>query len=153
MKRLTTLLLMSGFILSLGAAGAGAADWQDLFDGKTLNGWVQRNGKAKYTVEDGTIVGTTVLNTPNSFLCTEKMYTDFVLELEYLVQPGMNSGIQISQQQLQALQELPRAWLSDRDRYLVAGLERRHLRRSPARLAVRPQGQARSPESLQAKRV
>jgi len=77
--------------------GVFAADkqWEDLFDGKTLNGWIQRNGKAKYTVEDGTIVGTTVLNTPNSFLCTEKNYTDFILELEFLVEPGMNSGIQI----------------------------------------------------------
>ena len=73
----------------------GAEDWQNLFDGKTLNGWIQRNGKAKYTVEDGMIVGATVLNTPNSFLCTEKNYTDFILELEFLVEPGMNSGIQI----------------------------------------------------------
>ena len=95
MKRLTTLLLMGSFVLSLSAAQATAAEWQDLFDGKTLDGWVQRNGKASYTVEDGTIVGTTVLNTPNSFLCTEKMYTDFILELEFLVEPGMNSGIQI----------------------------------------------------------
>ena len=71
------------------------ADWQSLFDGKTLNGWAQKNGKAKYTVEDGAIVGTTVLNTPNSFLCTEKMYTDFILEVEFLVEAGMNSGIQI----------------------------------------------------------
>ena len=70
-------------------------DWENLFDGKTLNGWIQRNGKAKYAVEDGMIVGTTVLNTPNSFLCTEKNYTDFILELEYLVEPGMNSGIQV----------------------------------------------------------
>ena len=95
MKRLTTLFLMSSFILSLGVSAAGAAEWQNLFNGKNLDGWIQRNGKAKYTVEDGTIVGTTVLNTPNSFLCTEKMYTDFILELEYLVEPGMNSGIQI----------------------------------------------------------
>jgi HEAT repeat protein/type 1 glutamine amidotransferase len=95
MKRLTTLFLMSSFILSLGAAAASAAEWQNLFNGKNLDGWIQRNGQAKYTVEDGTIVGTTVLNTPNSFLCTEKMYTDFILELEFLVQPGMNSGIQI----------------------------------------------------------
>jgi type 1 glutamine amidotransferase len=78
-----------------GAAFAGNGDWQSLFDGKTLNGWVQRNGKAKYTVEDGAIVGTTVLNSANSFLCTEKMYTDFILEVEFLVEPGMNSGIQI----------------------------------------------------------
>jgi hypothetical protein len=74
---------------------AASENWESLFDGKTLNGWVQRNGKAKYSVEDGMIVGTTVLDTPNSFLCTEKMYTDFVLELEFLVEPNMNSGIQI----------------------------------------------------------
>jgi type 1 glutamine amidotransferase len=78
-----------------GAALAGSAEWQSLFDGKTLSGWTQKNGKAKYTVEDGAIVGTTVLNSANSFLCTEKMYTDFILELEFLVEPGMNSGIQI----------------------------------------------------------
>ncbi|MHC4440230.1 MAG: 3-keto-disaccharide hydrolase, partial [Planctomycetota bacterium] len=72
-----------------------AEEWENLFDGKTLNSWIQRNGKAKYAVEDGMIVGTTVLNTPNSFLCTEKNYTDFILELEFLVETGMNSGIQI----------------------------------------------------------
>jgi len=89
-------------LLAFSAAGilpresfAAEKGWQDLFDGKTLTGWVQRNGKAQYIVEDGMIVGTTVLSTPNSFLCTEKMYTDFVLELEFLVEPGMNSGIQI----------------------------------------------------------
>jgi len=78
------------------AAGTGRPEkWQSLFDGKTLTGWVQRNGRAKYTVEDGAIVGETVLNTPNSFLCTEKMYADFILELEFLADPGINSGIQI----------------------------------------------------------
>jgi HEAT repeat protein len=97
MRRFITLCLISAIAyVSFGAPSRAAdAEWQNLFDGKTLNGWVQRNGKAKYTVQDGMIVGTTVLNTPNSFLCTEKMYTDFVLELEFLVEPGMNSGIQI----------------------------------------------------------
>jgi type 1 glutamine amidotransferase len=86
--------LLSAFVFA-GVASAASGDWQSLFDGKTLNGWVQRNGKAKYTVEDGAIVGTTVLNSANSFLCTEKMYTDFILEVEFLVEAGMNSGIQI----------------------------------------------------------
>ncbi len=96
-ERLTTLLLIFGLTcISLsGTALAAEGSWEYLFDGKTLNGWVQRNGQAKYTIEDGMIVGTTVLNTPNSFLCTEKMYTDFILELEFLVEPDMNSGIQI----------------------------------------------------------
>jgi len=97
MKRFVTLFLISAIVYtSLPVLSfAAEAQWENLFDGKTLNGWVQRNGKAKYTVQDGTIVGTTVLNTPNSFLCTEKMYTDFILELEFLVKSGMNSGIQI----------------------------------------------------------
>jgi len=96
MKRYSVILfafILTG-ILCLQMSFA-AEDWENLFDGKTLKGWIQRNGKAKYAVEDGMVVGTTVLNTPNSFLCTEKNYTDFILELEFLVEPGMNSGIQI----------------------------------------------------------
>jgi hypothetical protein len=66
-----------------------------LFDGKSLSGWVQRGGKANYRVEDGCIVGTSVPNTPNSFLCTEKKYKDFVLEFDFKVDPALNSGVQI----------------------------------------------------------
>ena len=96
MKRYIVILL--AFVLasiSLPEITFAAENWENLFDGKTLNGWIQRNGKAMYTVEDGMIVGTTVLNTPNSFLCTEKNYTDFIMELDFLVEQGMNSGIQI----------------------------------------------------------
>jgi hypothetical protein len=71
------------------------AGFRPLFDGKSLAGWVQRGGKAKYAVEDGAIVGTTVLNTHNSFLCTDRDYGDFILEIEFKVDPGMNSGVQI----------------------------------------------------------
>ena len=97
MRRYITLLFVfctAGILLPNESFAAEKA-WQNLFDGKTLNGWIQRNGKAQYTVEEGMIVGTTVLDTPNSFLCTKTTYTDFVLELEFLVEPGMNSGIQI----------------------------------------------------------
>ncbi len=72
--------------------------WQELFDGKSLKGWTQKGGKALYKVEDGVIVGTTVKGTPNSFLCTEKNYGDFILELEFKVDPKLNSGIQIRSQ-------------------------------------------------------
>lgn len=68
--------------------------WQSLFNGKDLTGWHQLNGQAKYHVEKGEIVGTTVANTPNSFLCTDKDYGDFILELDLLVANEMNSGIQ-----------------------------------------------------------
>jgi len=68
--------------------------WTYLFNGKDLTGWKQLNGKALYEVKDGIIVGTTVMNTPNSFLTTEKMYSDFIFEVELKVDPSMNSGIQ-----------------------------------------------------------
>jgi hypothetical protein len=69
--------------------------WANLFNGKDLDGWVQRGGKAKYRVEDNQIVGSSVPNTNNSFLCTRKHYADIVLELDFKVDPELNSGVQI----------------------------------------------------------
>lgn len=71
-----------------------AQDWQNLFNGKDLKGWKQLNGQAKYEVKNNEIVGTTVLNQPNSFLVTEETYGDFVLELEFKLDAEMNSGLQ-----------------------------------------------------------
>ncbi len=68
--------------------------FRSLFDGKTLDGWVQRGGKAKYSVDDGMIVGRTVPNTPNSFLCTERRFSNFILEYEYKCDDQLNSGVQ-----------------------------------------------------------
>ena len=69
--------------------------WISLFDGESLNGWTQLGGTANYTIRDNSIVGTTVHNTPNSFMTSDKMYGDFILELDYKVDSSMNSGIQI----------------------------------------------------------
>ena len=73
----------------------GQARWKDLFNGSDLKGWVKRNGNAEYKIVNKAIVGISQLNTPNTFLCTEETYGDFVLELEVKVEPGLNSGIQI----------------------------------------------------------
>jgi hypothetical protein len=68
--------------------------WQPLFNGKDLKGWKQLNGQAKYEVKNNEIIGTTVLNQPNSFLVTEETYGDFILELEFKLDAEMNSGLQ-----------------------------------------------------------
>jgi hypothetical protein len=39
-------------------------DWVALFDGKSLDGWTQRNGAADYRIEDGAIVGRTTEGSP-----------------------------------------------------------------------------------------
>src|SRR6201996_1840173 len=68
----------------------------ELFDGKTLNGWKRLAGTADYKVEDGAIVGTTVLNSGNTFLVTEKEYGDFILEMDTKIEsPLSNSGVQV----------------------------------------------------------
>jgi hypothetical protein len=36
-----------------------------------------------------------VTNTPNTFLCTDKTYGDFIFEYEFKVDPRLNSGVQI----------------------------------------------------------
>jgi hypothetical protein len=81
-------------VLLLTSVITSAQPGKPLFNGKDLSGWKQLNGKAKYTIENGEIVGTTVFGEPNSFLATEKDYGDFVLEFEYKVDSTMNSGVQ-----------------------------------------------------------
>ena len=93
MKKILMFVFLSVCILN-GSIKAQNDGWVNLFNGKDFNGWKQLNGEAKYEVIDGVIIGTTVLNTPNSFLCTEKNYSDFVFEVDLLVEENMNSGIQ-----------------------------------------------------------
>lgn len=88
--------LLGTWAFVLSAASAVAADGaKPLFDGQTLDGWKQRGGKAKYRVENGEIVGSSVPNTGNSFLCTARDYGDFILDLDFKVDPTLNSGVQI----------------------------------------------------------
>ncbi len=58
--------LINALFLSSILAGSAAADhhekgegWADLFNGKDLTGFTQKNGTATYEVKDGTILGTT----------------------------------------------------------------------------------------------
>jgi len=96
-REVSILLLTCLFMTAGNSALAASSDkgWISLFDGKTLDGWVQINGTAKYEVKDGTILGTTVKGSPNSFLCTQKHYSDFELEFEVKLDSRLNSGVQI----------------------------------------------------------
>src|SRR5688572_15096474 len=88
-------LALSALPMTAAEKKSETAGWTPLFDGKTLDGWVQRGGKAKYSVEEEQIVGISAPSTPNSFLCTQRQFTNFVLELEFKVQTGLNSGVQV----------------------------------------------------------
>ncbi len=58
--------------ISITTAKAQTSSWVNLFDGTTLTGWKQVAGKAHFDVFRGTIVGTAVPNSPNSFLGNRK---------------------------------------------------------------------------------
>jgi hypothetical protein len=87
-------LLFTALILSFSSQVQAEDAFVSLFDGKSLTGWEQHSGTAEYRVENGTIIGKTVPNTGNSFLCTARKYANFVLEVDFKVDPSMNSGIQ-----------------------------------------------------------
>ena len=90
MKKQLLILMMSCIAGTMSAQDG----WQSLFNGKNLKGWKIIGGEAEYKVVDGAIVGTSRMNTPNTFLTTKKQYGDFILEMEFKVDDGLNSGIQ-----------------------------------------------------------
>jgi len=91
-----TMLLLTFALATLAAAGNRLnAQWEELFNGKDLKDWVVKNGQHKFEAQDGVIVGTSVLGQTNGFLCTKKTYSNFVLELEFIADDDMNSGVMI----------------------------------------------------------
>lgn len=88
-------LLLVGLTRGEPAGGSGAAGWEPLFNGKNLEEWEVLGGKGKFFLEDSEIVGETTAGAKGSYLCTKKSYDDFILELEFKVDGGLNSGVQI----------------------------------------------------------
>lgn len=97
-SRLVSLILAFGLLIVFppqNIAQAPDEGWTLLFDGQSLEGWVQRNGEADYQIDGDAIVGVARMGTPNSFLCTRQDYGDFILEYDVMVDPRLNSGVQI----------------------------------------------------------
>jgi hypothetical protein len=78
--------------MSLTAAGQSAPQFQDLFNGKDLTGWVNINTNPDtWKFRDGLLICS---GRPLGVLCSEKQYENFVLHIEWMhMEPGGNSGI------------------------------------------------------------
>jgi len=94
-RHLLRLFGLSPFVALAGRLQAADEGFVSLFDGKSLEGWVQPNAPGvSFSVEDGEIVGRTDGKiAKNEFLCTPKSYGDFVLKAKVKLRNG-NSGIQ-----------------------------------------------------------
>ncbi len=102
-KTLLTLSLTAAALLIVGcasndkpAAAKANGNKVEIFNGKDLTGFKKLGGEAAYSVSpEGNLVGTSTLNTSNTFLATDKNYANFVLEYDFLNDPRLNSGVQI----------------------------------------------------------
>lgn len=87
----TRLLLSCIAALSLNAQAKNG--WQEWFrDG--LGDAQVVSGTAIYKVENGTLIGTTVDSSPNTFLM-KGLFKDFELQFEVKVDDQLNSGVQV----------------------------------------------------------
>ena len=92
---ITALLLFS----NVSAKHHKSDELKSIFNGKNLDGWSQKNGTATYAVDKGAIIGKTNEGSPNSFLCSDKLYGDFELQFQVkLINNELNSGVQIRSQ-------------------------------------------------------
>lgn len=86
-------LFLASFLLFATGIEAQTDGFSPLYNGKDLTGWESYGGNAPFTAEGENIVGTAIINTPNTFLCTDRPYGDFILELEFYNEAPLNSGV------------------------------------------------------------
>jgi hypothetical protein len=87
---------------SFSPLNAQQVSWNYLLEENALNNFIQLNGEASFTLQNGILTGTSKLNTPNSFLATKKKYADFILEFEVRIDYGLNSGVQFRSESLKS---------------------------------------------------
>lgn len=94
MKRMTLLLLFASlFLVSVASASA----WQTLFDGKTMKGWrlmaVHGGRGGVWAVEKGALVADQDKDHTGGLLGTERKFSDFEIELEFMADRPVDSGL------------------------------------------------------------
>jgi len=122
-----------------------AQQWQDLFNGKNLDGWQPRGACLWTVLADGTLLGQRTYDRAKMFaqwpidqkqfqnwwgqqawLYTEREFGEFDLHLEYLLPPRGNSGISI--------RDVSRAHYAIREPDDTKVLARTKLKGSPAHI-------------------
>ncbi len=94
-KNYFSVLLLLLFITLIPLLSFSQKSKQYLFNGKDLSGWKKLGGTANYIVDNGMIVGTTVMGSGNTFLTTEKEYGNCIIELDVMIEDtSNNSGVQ-----------------------------------------------------------
>ncbi|MEB2774105.1 DUF1080 domain-containing protein [Algoriphagus sp. D3-2-R+10] len=95
-RNLFAVLITSITLFSCSSQQKAEDGWTNLFNGKDLSGWKPVAGTATFEVVDGTIVGSAVAGSPNTFLITEETYGDYIMELDLKIEHlSSNSGVMV----------------------------------------------------------
>ena len=99
-RKLVLMLLFTSLLLAgcqttpSGDAASKAGQWQSLFNGKTLDGWLASENQGTFTVSNGMIIA----HGPRSHLfytglVNDANFKNFEFKADVLTTPGSNSGI------------------------------------------------------------
>lgn len=72
-----------------------SAPWSNVAPDISLKGWHATGGKATFAVENGELVGRAAPGTANSWLVSDSLYGDYILEFDAKTDPALNSGVMI----------------------------------------------------------
>jgi len=90
-QTIVRLILTCAMASGMAAKSFAGDAWKSLFNGKDLSGW-RAEGKEKWTVENGAIVGEAVTD-KYGYLVTEKTYRDFRLRVKFKCDATGNYGL------------------------------------------------------------
>lgn len=88
-----TLLALAPGLFALAQGG----EWMKIFDGKTMNGWrrmaVHGGNGGIWAVENGALVADQEPDHKGGLLGTEKKYSDYEIELEFMADKPVDTGL------------------------------------------------------------
>jgi hypothetical protein len=97
MRRKMLLTLSACLIFVATCAALSAAEWQKLFDGKTMKGWrlmaVHGGNGGVWTVENGALVADQEKDHKGGLIGTEAKYSDYEIELEFKADYPVDTGL------------------------------------------------------------
>ena len=97
MRRKMLLTLTAWSLLAATCAALSAAEWQKLFDGKTMKGWrlmaVHGGNGGVWTVENGALVADQEKDHKGGLIGTEAKYSDYEIELEFKADYPVDTGL------------------------------------------------------------
>lgn len=90
MRKWFIVAALAGATWSASVLGDNDDGFKPLFNGKDMTGWTYVGNGSAWSVENGML---TCRGGYHGWVCTEKMYDNFVLRLEYRISEGGNSGV------------------------------------------------------------